>query len=208
MNTRSGGWWVLADKDLPWKSNNCQMNIVCDSPTEKFNEQFWDVNPWDDKMSVLCGLGSAQPGEGKGKWNMSTISVKVDCYLLGMWIGSDHLLSCCVVLFVWVRFKATVGLIYIIMLIRSFRPPEHLVVLLNLISRRKLLWSVSVPHLLPVSRRFVELDGNGNRSSSTWSIKQFWRWVCFLFFQKPYKKFRVDLSYNVSLKNGTTVQYV
>ena len=76
------------------------MNIVCDSPTEKFNEQFWDVNPWDDKMSVLCGLGSAQPGEGKGKWNMSTISVKVDCYLLGMWIGSDHLLSCCVVHFV------------------------------------------------------------------------------------------------------------
>ena len=158
------------------------MNIVCDSPTEKFNEQFWDVNPWDDKMSVLCGLGSAQPGEGKGKWNMSTISVKVDCYLLGMWIGSDHLLSCCVVLFVWVRFKATVALIYIIMLIRSFRPPEHLVVLLNLISRRKLLWSVSVPHLLPVSRRFVELDGNGNRSSSTWSIKkQFWWWVRFLF---------------------------
>ena len=41
-------------------------------------EQFWDVNPWDDKMSVLCGLGSAQSGQGRGKWNISTISAQVE----------------------------------------------------------------------------------------------------------------------------------
>ena len=53
------------------------MNIVCKSPTEKLTEQFWDVDPWDGKMSVLCGLGSAQPGQGRGKWNISTISAQV-----------------------------------------------------------------------------------------------------------------------------------
>ena len=53
------------------------MNIICKSPTEKLTEQFWDVEPWDGKMSVLCGLGGAQPGEGRGKWNISTISAQV-----------------------------------------------------------------------------------------------------------------------------------
>ena len=53
------------------------MNIVCKSPTEKLTEQFWDVDPWDGKMSVLCGLGNAQPGQGRGKWNISTISAQV-----------------------------------------------------------------------------------------------------------------------------------
>ena len=52
------------------------MNIVCDSPTEKLTEQIWDLEPWDGKMSVLCGLGNALPGEGRGKWNISTISAQ------------------------------------------------------------------------------------------------------------------------------------
>ena len=54
------------------------MNIVCKSPTEKMREQFWDVEPWDNKMSVLCGLGGARPGLGQGKWNISTISAQVE----------------------------------------------------------------------------------------------------------------------------------
>ena len=58
------------------------MNIVCDSPTEKLTEQIWDLEPWDGKMSVLCGLGNAQPGEGRGKWNISTISAQatISCF--------------------------------------------------------------------------------------------------------------------------------
>ena len=58
------------------KSKSPQMNIVCDSPTEKLTEQIWDLEPWDGKMSVLCGLGNALPGEGRGKWNISTISAQ------------------------------------------------------------------------------------------------------------------------------------
>ena len=70
------GGMVGCEPSLCWKSNY-QMNIICKSPTEKLTEQFWDVNPWDGKMSVLCGLGDAQPGQGRGKWNISTVSAQV-----------------------------------------------------------------------------------------------------------------------------------